>query len=175
MEFNYFLTQVPEWDIVSKHSKRSNSLCGIELDNLFQLPYWELKVIIPDLIEEQKYIDVFQLILSKKKKITFAKINKQSNFKKLEFYFWMLDQYEAIVTLEKTKLKSSIDAKLINAGIKNMEVLGDFPLIDAIAKDYNYTHEEAKMLPYETVFEIQLKNKIESDIQKKLEELNKNG
>src|SRR5690606_21489253 len=98
---------------------------------------------------------------------------KADNFKKLEFYLWILDQYKTIADLEKTQLHSSIDPKLINAGEGNLEVLNVFPLIDAIDKDYNYTHEEAKMLPYETVCEIQLKNKIENDIQNNLAELNK--
>src|SRR5690606_31833169 len=102
--------------------------------------------------------------------VPLSKVRKADNFKKLEFYLWILDQYKVIIDLEKTQLHSTIDPKLINAGIRKLEVLNDFLLIDAIAKDYCYTHEEAKMLPYETVFEIQLKNKIENDIQKKLNE-----
>lgn len=169
-KFVYFLDQVPDWDIIREHSKRSNSLCGVEIDNLFDLPYWTVKNTIPNLIEEGNFDRAFCLVL---KTVPEKKIEKADNFKKLEFYLWILDQYKTIAELEKTQLHSSIDPKLINAGVRKLEVLNDFPLIDAIAKDYNYTHEEAKMLPYETVFEIQLKNKIENDIQKKLTELNK--
>lgn len=173
MTFQLFLSLIPEREIISKHSKRSNTLCGVTLTSIFDLSFWDVKNTIPDMLEEGKYDEVFHKLISNKKKIKFARIEKVNNFKKFEFYMWLLDQYEAINNLERTQLNSVVDQKLINAGIKRMEVLGYFPLIDAIARDYNYTHEEVKNLSYETVFEIQLKNKIEADINKKLAEINK--
>ncbi len=169
VSFEYFLSQIPHLDVVREHAKRSNKLLGIEVKDIFNLPYWTVKNTIPNLIEEGKYDEVFQIVL----KAPLAKIKKADNHNKFKFYLWLMDQYKIIIDLEKTQLHSTIDPKLINAGIKKMEVLNDFPLIDAIAKDYCYTHEEAKNLPYETIFEIQLKNKIENDIQKKLNEINK--
>ena len=170
ISFNEFLQRIPDFEIVQKHGERSNVLCGITVEDLFHLPYWHLKKTIPDLIENGKFDEAFNLILPE---LELTEIANADNFEKSYFYFWVLDQYKVIIELEQRELKSSIDPKLINAGVKKMDVLGEFPLIDSIAKDYAYTHEEAKMLPYETVFEIQLKNKIENDVNKKLEEQRK--
>lgn len=170
ISFSEFLHKIPDFDIVQKHGKRSNVLCGLTVEDLFSLPYWHLKKTIPDLIENGKFDEAFNLILPE---LELTEIQKADNFEKSYFYFWVLDQYKVIIELEQNQLRSSIDPKLVNAGIKRMDVLGDFPLIDSIAKDYNYTHEQAKMLSYETVFEIQLKSKIENDVNKKLEEQRK--
>jgi len=170
IQFSEFLRRIPAYDVVEKYAERTNVLCGVQVDDLFSLPYWHVKKTIPDLIELGKYEEAFSLIVPE---LELKEIQKADNYSKASFYFWVLDQYKLIIELEKNNLKSSIDPKLINAGIKKMEVLGDFPLIDSIARDYNYTHDEAKMLPYETVFQIQLKNKIENDVNKKLEEQRK--
>jgi len=171
MTLRAFLNQIENLELVRKHSARTNELCGIEMDGLFNVPYWDLKHTIPDLLRKERIERAIHKCLVSEKNITFEKVRKSSNYEKAKFFFWMLDQFEIIGRLEQEQLRSDPDPDLTAAGVDKLNVLEDFNMIDNIAKKYSYTHEEAKYLPYDTVFSIQLKEKIEREINKKLSEI----
>lgn len=170
MTFENFLSQLPSFEVLRKHSKRVNAMCGVTLEDLIFVPYWELKNTIPELMKEAKIEEIIFLILEhKKKSLTFMDVKKQDNYKKLMFFFWIEDQYSKIAKLEEQHLMGEPDAKLIRAGIRKLDVLGVFNVIDDIVKRYNvYTHKQIKKMSYGDIFDIQLRTKIENEIEKAL-------
>src|SRR5699024_9905461 len=126
---------------------------------------------IPDLVRKERIERAIHQCLVSEKNITFEKVRKSSNYEKAEFFLWMLDQFEIIGRLEQEQLRSDPDPDAAASGVDEVNVLEDFNKTDNIAKKYSYTHEEAKDLPYQTVFSIQLKEKIEREINKKLSEI----
>lgn len=170
-----YIQKIQDWDILEKHGKRLNKLCGIEVPDLFSLPYKTLKKDIPKLLVSQNLNKVLHIVLNHEKKCNFVRIVLTKKKKRIYFLLWILEQYDKINQMEKVQLKTTIDPKLINAGVRKLEVLEDFNLIDTIAKDYNYTHKDAELLPYEVIFSIQLKSKIEGDVQEKMRKNDKHS
>lgn len=171
MNFRQFLGKIENFDLVKKHAERTNRICGVEMDNLFGVPFWEVKQEIPKLINDGEIERAIHKVIVSEKNITFGKVKDSDNYEKAKFFFWMLDQYEVIAKLEETKLMSNPDPDLSAAGVDKLNVLESFNIIDNIAHKYSYTHAEAKELTYDTVFSIQLKEKIEREINKKLSEI----
>ena len=163
-----YVQKILDWDILEKHGKRLNKLCGIEVPDLFSLPYKTLKKDIPKLLVSQDLNKVLYIVLNHVKKCNFVRIVLTKKKKRIYFLLWILEQYDKINQMEKVQLKTTINPKWINAGIRKLEVLEDFNLIDTITKDYNYTHKDAELLPYAVIYSIQLKNKIIGDVQAKM-------
>ena len=99
------------------------------------------------------------------------KVKKQDNYKKLKFLFWIQDQYKLINELEQRYLSSPPDGKLIQAGIQDLDVLGDKNILDQLAGGDVLKWEQIEQLPYGRVFDKQLKNVIEARISKKLNKI----
>lgn len=85
---------------------------------------------------------------------------------------YLSKQMEAILEREKEMLKSNLTKRQINAGIHEFDKLGDFNIIDMIAKNYSYTHSEVEQLSYNLIFLILLKQNISSKFEQKYNELN---
>lgn len=172
MRFELFLSKLPSFEVLRKHSKRQNKIFGIELDDLLFMPYWDVKTTIPELMKQAKIEEIIHLIFrNKKKSLTLVDVKRLDNYEKLMFFFWVEDQYKIMNRLEEKELTANPDAKLSRAGIKKLDVLGYFNVIDDIVKRYSvYSHDDIKRMPYSDVFDIQLRIKIEGEIQKKLAE-----
>ena len=109
------------------------------------------------------------------KKIKFTKVKKEKNNIKLLFIFWVREQYEKINKLEETHLYNPPDSKLLQAGIKDLDILGDINTIDSLANGnvLDWLKNKIGLLPYSTIFNKLLKNTIEARINKNLIEINK--
>lgn len=84
---------------------------------------------------------------------------------------FLTQQLEAILKRESEMLKSNVTKRQINAGINEFDKLGEFNIIDMIARNYSYTHNEVEQLPYNLVFLILLKQNISSKFEQKYNEL----
>ncbi len=62
---------------------------------------------------------------------------------------------------------------MIQAGIKDLDVLGDFVMIDNLSGGDPLKYSSIENLPYSVIFNKQLKNTIENRVQKKLIEIQK--
>lgn len=167
--FERFLSKIGSFDLLHKHAKRWQEICGVRFDDLIFVPYWKLKHEIPDLLNSGKNEEaIFEIVKCKKKSITLAKIRKYNHYKKLRFILWVQDEYKRIGELENQYLSSPPSSKMIRAGIKDLDVLGDFNLIDGLVEKYGvYTHKEIKEMPYSDIFDIQLRATIQRRIDKK--------
>lgn len=175
MYFNRYLNKLDEhYSFIKKFAKPRNKLCGVVLDDITDLPYDVLKKEVPNLFENQQFEKAIHLVLKHyKKNITFMHVNLAKNRHKLLFVFWIREQYKKINELESSYLVTIPDPKLLQAGIKDLDVLGDVNTVDSLAGGDILKWEKIRKLPYSEVFNKLLKNTIEARINKKLVELNK--
>lgn len=150
--------------ILVANSKRSNKLMGVSIEGLIYRPYWFVKVELLDLIRSSNLTELIQ----KFTKAPLKKICKQKHSELFSFVMWVKDELEAIYKLEGEYLSSPPDIDLINAGIRELDELGEFNTIDNLVKEWNgaYTHEDVKAMPYHFIFDKLRKNNIEAKTSK---------
>lgn len=175
MHFNNYLKQLDDrFGFIKKFAKPRNNLCGVELEDITDLPYLVLKTNVPDLFDSQKFEEAFYIILKNyKKNITFKRVKRARNNDKFLFMLWVKEQYTRINDLEERMLVSPPDVKLLQAGIRELDVLGDYNTIDSLAGGDILKWEAIRQMKYSEVFNKLLKNTIESRINKRLVEINK--
>lgn len=175
MHFNKYLKRIDKhYDFIKKFARPRNKICGVTIDDLTFLPYKILKKEVPNLFEQQKFEEAIHLILKHyKKNVTFIQIKLLKNNAKYLFLLWIKEQYRLINETEAKYLFNPPDHKLLQAGIKELDILGDINTIDALAEGRVLDWEKIELLPYERVFNKLLKNTIEARINKKLVEINK--
>lgn len=175
MNFNKYLDSINDkYEFIKKHSKPLNTICGVSLDDITFLPYEVLKIEIPELFNKQEFEKAIFVILSNfDKSITFRKVKREKNNIKLLFVFWVREEYKKINKLEENYLYNPPDAKLLQAGIKELDVLGDVNTIDSLAGGDILKWESIRRLSYNDIFNKLLKNTIEARINKRLIDINK--
>lgn len=175
--FNAYIDSIrDDYDFIKKFAKRKNGLCGVALQDITDLKYQDLKHTIPDHFNNGEFEKAMHLILKHyDKSITFGKVRKAKNADKLCFLLWIKEQYEKIGKMEETYLYTPPDPKLMQAGIKELDVLEDINIVDNLAGGDILKWEKVRKMPYSEIFNKQLKNTIEGRINKRLVEINKNG
>lgn len=188
--FNKYILKIQDdYDFIKKFAKRRNGICGVQMDDLTDLPYQTLKHDIPDLFKKGEFEKAMHLILKHYgKNVTFGgvvlfryvrnrilmiRVKKAKNNHKLCFLLWIKEQYERINKTEEKFLYSPPDAKLLQAGIRELDILEDYNLIDTLAQGDILKWKKIRKMPYSEVFNKQLKNTIEGRINKRLVEINK--
>lgn len=173
--FNKYVLKIQDdYDFIKKFAKRRNGICGVQMDDLTDLPYQTLKHEIPDLFKKGEFEKAMHLILKHYgKNVTFGKVKRTKNTHKLCFLLWIKEQYERINKTEEKFLYSPPDAKLLQAGIRELDILEDYNLIDTLAQGDILKWKKIRKMPYSEVFNKQLKNTIEGRINKRLVEINK--
>lgn len=174
MRLNERILSIPndQFNYLLKYSTKSQSIKGKECEELIMLPYWMVKVELPDLINsgdfEQLIFKVLQenSIFVKSKTIAKLSINEA-----LPFCFWVRSSLERIVQLERDYLTNQPDNDLINAGIESLNELGDLNVIDMLAGGDVLKWDSIKKMPYHQVFDKLRKNKLETDIQRSLQKI----
>jgi len=173
--FNKYVIQIQDdYDFIKKFAKRRNGICGVAMDDITELPYQTLKHDIPDLFKKGEFEKAMYLILKHYgKNVTFGKVKRTKDTQKLCFLLWIKEQYEKINKMEEQFLYSPPDAKLLQAGIRELDILEDYNLIDTLAHGDILKWKKIRKMPYSEVFNKQLKNTIEGRINKRLVEINK--
>lgn len=178
MNFNKFIKLADkEYSFLKKCVKRNNNLCGIYLDDLTHLRYKTLKRVVPELFSEAKYeLALYEILKDSKKKFIFTrtynnlllfKLKKISNFKKYAFLLWVQDQYEVIKNLEQTYLSTPPEPKMLNAGIRDLDVLGDKPMIRTLSMGDMSKEDYILNQPYYRIFDYNLEDTIRYRIAKR--------
>jgi len=169
MIFNLYASRIGPTDIkmLEKYSERLDTLLGVTMDGLIHLPYRQLKSEIPSLIASGKLEEAILMVLrSKAPKVRALSLAFVGNVKKLKFVFWIQDQYKLINKLEQQYLSAPPDMKLVAAGIRDLDVLGDKNIIDTLAQGNVLKWGAIQDLPYSTVFDKQLMLAITARISK---------
>lgn len=173
MKLKKFIASIPAHTllVIKKHSLRDGKLFGREMtiEKLMDISWNDLKKTIPSFFSDQKYEEaiakVFRLPI-----LIVLLLPKKS---RLKLVLWINDQYEKINSLENQYLSSPPDGDMIQAGIKDLDVLGDFVMIDNLSGGDPLKYSSIENLPYSVIFNKQLKNTIENRVQKKLIEIQK--
>lgn len=161
---------VTDLSVIVKSGKRTNRIFDIDFEQLIYFPYWFVKVEVKDLLFSGNYSELILLLLKKKDRLlTLEELSKQNHKELFSFVLWVKDEFELITKLEIEYLSSEPDNDLINAGIKELDELGEFNTIDNLVKDWcgAYTHEEIKKMPYHFIFDKLRKQTIESKFTKR--------
>jgi len=152
-----------ELEFLIKNARR------LRFDSLINMPYWLVKVEIPELLGSG---DVLGLIESLARCIS-CEVDQRAVEglgigEVLGFVLWVRDELEQISHLEAMHLQTPTDTKLVKAGIKRLEVLGEINVIDSLAGGDILKWACVKALPYSEVFDKLLKMKIEYEVQAQL-------
>lgn len=164
-----------EWIILADKSRiefiRKYDKGYSPIEDITHLPFIIIKRDVPNLMNDGNYDEVISKVLSEPIKETL----KRDELERFRLLIWIEKQYNKINEIERKYLERPPDFKLMAAGIKNLDILKEFNTTTMIAEKYPaYTIEAVEQLPYSRVFEFQLKLVLDSDIQKKLIEQNKN-
>lgn len=170
MKIESILSNSPPFSFLQKYAKPLNKIGRRRIQDITHLPYIDLKVTVPKLLEAKKYNRAIAIVFGCSR-FRAALLN---GYKRIRILIWILNQYEKIKLLESKYLRHEPDADMINAGIRELDNLGHFVLIDMIAEKYGcYTHAEIERLKYSRIFDIQYRMAIEGKIQKNLIEIRK--
>lgn len=139
------------------------------IPDITHLAFIDIKQTIPEHFNCGEFEQAIAIALSTSPKNILAKTEQE----RFELLIWLEGEYDKINKVEQKYLTRQPDIKQIAAGIRNLDILGVTNVVDMLAGGDVTKWEQVKRLPYSVCFEKQLKNVLESDIQKKLIEQNK--
>lgn len=169
MNYNDQIKSIPndKMELIIKFGVRSNSINNIECKPLIDFSYKIVKVEVPELLKENKYIEIARLLFKKKLK------NIDAN-ELLYFILWVRDSLQTIYENELKYLSSPPDADLILADIESLNIFGELNVIDTIAGGDALKWDKVWNLKYSTIFDKLLKNKYEGMVQKNYKKIIEN-
>lgn len=156
-----------QMELIVQFGKRSNSINNIECKPLIEFSYKTVKVKLPDLLKENKFIEIANLLF--KNKIEIENANEL-----LYFILWAIDSLKTINENELKFLSSPPDTDLILADIESLNIFGELNVIDTIAGSDALKWNKVWKLKYSTVFDKLLKNKYEGIVQKNYKKIIEN-
>lgn len=150
------------YNFVKKYGKRTNILFDVELEPLIYFPYGFVKIDLPSLLNENNIDEIINLICN----IKDISVKKITDKEKISLTLWLIDELEAIGSLEQNYLSSQPEPELIASGIDELNVFGELNIIDSLAGGDILKWEQVKQLPYHSVFDKLRKDNIERKINK---------
>ena len=165
-----------DWEFVVKNCKRSNVLDGVERNSIIYLSYNFVKIELPSLLTSGDINAIVQAyraetLIKKWYHKVFKPRYRNKVQENLYFALWLKDELEKVYNLEKEYLSSTPDNDLLEAGVKDLDELGELNLIDSLAGGDILKWEAVKKLPYHMIFDKQRKTVLEGRVQKKLGEI----
>lgn len=155
-----------QFSFIAKNGKRSNKIFGREFQAIIYYSYEFVKIDLPELLAKG---DINGTVKRAFEEIRIKYSRKSAPISKtLPFVLWLKDELERVYELEKEYLTTPPDPKLLNAGIKDLDELGELNVIDSLAGGDVLKWDEIMKLPYHKVFDKQRKSVIESNINKRL-------
>ena len=150
------------YQFVKKYGKRTNTLFGVELEPLIYFSYGFVKIDLPSLLNENNIDEIINIICD----IKDISVKKITDKEKISLTLWLIDELEAIGSLEQNYLSSQPEPELIASGIDELNVFGELNIIDSLAGGDILKWEQVKQLPYHSIFDKLRKDNIERKINK---------
>ena len=137
---------------------------GAKAKSIWDLKFFEVENIKKDFqnLDDDKVIKLMDLFYGK---------SDLSKVRGLQFYRafnYIKEQLKDVYDKEKM-LAGDSQQKLIDAGIKELDIFGSLNILDDLGKDFGKSPEEVEQWSYGLVFSLSLKRKKESDIRKRLD------
>ena len=150
------------YQFVKKYGKRTNTLFDVELEPLIYFSYGFVKIDLPSLLNENNIDEIIKIICD----IKDISVRKITDKEKISLTLWLIDELEAIGSLEQNYLSSQPEPELIASGIDELNVFGELNIIDSLAGGDILKWEQVKQLPYHSIFDKLRKDNIERKINK---------
>ena len=150
------------YNFVKKYGKRTNILFDVELEPLIYFSYGFVKIDLPSLLNENNIDEIIKIICD----IKDISVKKITDKEKISLTLWLIDELEAIGSLEQNYLSSQPEPELIASGIDELNVFGELNIIDSLAGGDILKWEQVKQLPYHSIFDKLRKDNIERKINK---------
>lgn len=180
MKFNEALANLKQEDFefLLKNGKRSTILNDIDFESLCYSSYKFVKETSVDLIKIGNFEKlIFECFIDRKINIFENDIQHFDFNKCLSFVFWIIDDLKYWQEMEQAHLSGEPDIDMMLAGINELNIFGDLNTIDMMAGGDVLKWNEIKKLPYQTVFDKQLKSikeaKFQKEYQKRMADKNK--
>lgn len=176
LTFNQDLATLTEtqFKLILNSGVRSSKIFNIEFESLILLSYGFVKIELVELLKSGDFSKIIQLALKEKgKEVTIEEVDNYSHNDLLSFILWLKDELDSIARLEREYLSSPPDADMINAGVKELDELGEFNVIDGLVIQWQgaYTHDEVSKMPYHFIFDKLRKTTLETKISKNLNKI----
>ncbi len=161
--------EVPE--NLLKVLKRSNTLLGVEADELSEIQWGRVK----EIQEAMSDGDIISAVL---KTVDHKKVINKSKILGLEYkiflYFcaWLSDQLEQIGKMEE-QLIGETNEDLIEAGVEDLNKFGWINALDSLAGNDITKWQMVYELPYKDVYIKLLKDKETADVQSRFQDIMK--
>ena len=160
------IINIPEeqLQLILKHGLRSNIINGIACKPLIQFSFQIVKFDVPNLLKEQKYVDLAKLLFD-------GKIGILNANNLLNFVLWVLDEVEYINKIESINLQTTPDADLINAGINQLDMFGYLNVVDMLTDGDMTKDEEILAKPYNNVLDKMIMNHMKGKVNKNYQKI----
>ena len=149
---------------ILQYAKVNNIINKMQCRNLIEYSFDIVKLQIPELLEQSKYLEIAELLFDKKFRI--IKIQEL-----ISFILWVRDEILHINKIEKAKLHNNTEPELIQAGIKQLDVFGNINIIDSLANGDVLKWDLILQLPYYRVLDKLAKSNVENQIQKNYQKI----
>lgn len=140
-----------------------------KVKSLTELTFGEVATIKIDIQKPsiENLLSIYKIIFGIEEK-DFYKLDTVSFFHSLN---WINEQIKEIIDREQKSLASAPDAKLKEAGIKQMAIFGEMNTLISIAEKFGKTPQEVENWNYNLVFTLMLHQKKSYEINKRYQEI----
>lgn len=143
------------FQILDDNIKRSNQLGDFECPDIIELPYWDVRYILPE-----KVMQGFDPVCEH-----FVKnISTFTQAEKISFYFWIKDELQAVAKMERealTPLKANVNKKYRQS--PRAREYWYLIELDNLSGGCPIKKEQIKQMKYSEVFETLLANVIKNE------------
>lgn len=167
---NSQLSQIKQDDFnfLIKNGVRSSKLLNFDFESVIYFSWGFLKETLPDLFAKNEFEKLFYLMFKDRKQNLFLNdVQRISPNEAMQFVLWIIDELKSITELESQYLRSDPDAKMIQAGINNLNQFGIKNTLDNLAKGDVLKYDEVRKLKYHDVFDKQYMETVKAEIEKK--------
>lgn len=174
MNLNESIISIGQTDFENaiKYGKRSNEIAGYTAPSLTELSYEFLKFKLPEYINNCQFEElIIGLFRDLGHNVFDYEFNNVDIKDALYFLCYVTDEVRDINKLELEYLSNDPDTELTQAGVNELNILGESNLIDSLANGDILKYDSIVKLKYSRIFDKQLMTVIHSRIQKKLQEI----
>lgn len=158
-----------EIKLVFDNSKEKNTIFGVTFKSLIYYEWWYVKTEVPNMLNKGQLTLLVNTLLEKEQAPFKAEEAEVKDI--MGVAVWAMAEIKRIYELESTYLVGTPNTDLQNAGIKDLEAFGEINTLDALAGGDITKWPLIKKVPYHDAFDKLRKNLIESEIQKRYNEI----
>lgn len=156
-------------NLMLKFGKSSNRIGKYESKPFIELPYGLIKKDLPAYQKQELIGESIELIMQNQ--FPDFEIKKTSGNDVIGFLLWIKEQQEFIKNIEEANLQSDPEPEMLAAGIHKLNEFGIAPMMEKIAKDWNYTPEQVEQTEYFKIYEKMKLDKVQGEINKNYQKI----